>query len=175
MRDPYQTAQYSFYTNLWFSRTSSAGSAAYPAANRALFAPVYVHNPITVSKIVAHNGAAVSGNIDVGIYIPNEDDPITATRLVSSGTTAQTGTSVRQVFDITDTSLGRGTYYLAVAMDNTTGALLFATNGNAFTCAITGCMAAETSFVLPATVTLITTPSYHIPFLSMQTSAVPSP
>jgi hypothetical protein len=53
------------------------------------------------------NGATASGNMDVGIY------DYAGTRLVSSGSTAQSGTSAFQDFDITDTLLGPGIFYLA--------------------------------------------------------------
>jgi len=55
-----------------------------------------------------YNGAAVAGNIDVGIYNRG------GTRLISSGPVAQTGTSVLQLFNITDTLLVPGRYYMAV-------------------------------------------------------------
>jgi hypothetical protein len=61
------------------------------------------------------NGAAVAGNLDVAIYKPD------GTRLVSAGSTAQSGTTTLQVVDVTDTFLMRGLYYMAMA-SNTSGA-----------------------------------------------------
>jgi hypothetical protein len=91
------------------------GSATFVAANRAIFQPFRVAEPCVIKQLYVHNGATASGNIDVGVY------SMDGTQLVSTGSTAQSGTSNLQVFDVTDTLIGRGAYYVAVAMDNTTG------------------------------------------------------
>lgn len=88
--------------------------AAWPSANRALFVPFEVAAPTRVKKLWCYNGATASGNIDVGIY--NRD----GVRLVSSGSTAQAGTSAIQEFDVTDLDLYPGVYYFAMASDATT-------------------------------------------------------
>ena len=93
---------------------TSAASATYVAANRAHYIPFVVSEPITVVQLFAYNGATASGNIDMGIYDAK------GTKLVSIGSTAQAGTNALQTFDITDTVLGSGRFYLAVAMDNAT-------------------------------------------------------
>lgn len=93
-------------------------SAAFPAANAAIYVPFRINKPIVVASIEVLNGATVSGNVDVGIY--NES----GTRLVSSGSTAQSGTSVIQVFNITDTLLGPGLFYMALACSNTTSTFM---------------------------------------------------
>lgn len=89
-------------------------SFAWPTANLGLFVPVEIYSSLTVVKMSVANGTAVSGNIDVGIYDMNGN------RIVSAGSTAQTGTSVIQTFDITDTLLQAGLYYMALSADNTT-------------------------------------------------------
>ena len=98
-------------------RLASAASAAFPTTNQAFFMPLFMGAPITIAQLFVWNGATVSGNVDVGVYA--ED----GTRLVSSGSTAQAGTSVLQVFDVTDTVIGPGNYYLALACDNTTATI----------------------------------------------------
>ena len=92
-------------------------SATFSAANKAIFMPFPVFSPITIVKLFVINGTTVSGNIDVGIYTAN------VLKIVSSGSTAQSGTSAVQEFNITDTLLNPGFYYLAVAMDNGTAHL----------------------------------------------------
>lgn len=96
---------------------SLTASTAWPSANLAIYVPVPVYRLVTIAKMAVNNGTAVSGNIDVGIY------DATWNRLVSSGSTAQSGTSAIQIFDITDTTLNPGLYYIGVALDNTTGTL----------------------------------------------------
>lgn len=96
--------------------TNSSG--VWPAANRAIYIPFRVETTVTAYQIAWENGAAVSGNLDVGIY-----DEI-GNRLVSKGSTAQAGTTTIQAADITDTVLGPGLYYMAMCVDNTTAAVI---------------------------------------------------
>src|ERR1044072_5106370 len=121
---------------------SAPSSAVFPAANRALYVPFRLSDPITVVKMFVLNGATVSGNIDVGIY-----DAV-GTRLVSKGSTAQAGTSAIQEFDITDTRLGPGLFYMAVAMDNGT-ATLFRKSINNFFLRAAGMFQQASAFALP--------------------------
>jgi hypothetical protein len=130
--------------------SSGVGSAAYPAADRAHFLPFRVNRPTLITKLMAYNGSTASGNIDVGIYSHD------GTRLVSTGSTAQSGTSALQVFDVTDTWLGPGRFYLAVAMDNTTGTLFRATLGSTQIDAGIGLLIEASAFPLPATATFAT-------------------
>lgn len=97
-----------------FIGLATPGSAIWPAANRAYFVPFKIYTPVTMVKMFVMNGVAVSGNFDIGIY----DEAFT--RLVSSGSTAQSGTTTLQVVDITDTLLGVGLFYMALVFDNNT-------------------------------------------------------
>lgn len=101
-----------------------------PAANVGYFIPLALPYPVTVTKLWWVNGGAVAGNVDMGIFA--ED----GTRLVSAGTTAQVGTTNVQSVDVTDTTLGRGRYYMGLCSDTsgTTqrfGAIVPAVLGNA--------------------------------------------
>ena len=87
----------------------------YVTANRVVFVPFRVPEAVTVTKMFWGNGSAVAGNLDAGIY-----DEV-GTRLVSTGSTLQAGTARLQVVDVTDTTLARGVYYLAMLSD-TSGA-----------------------------------------------------
>lgn len=89
-------------------------SAVWPTANTAIFVPFVVNSPIVVVKMGILNGATVSGNVDVGIYDDQQN------RLISKGSTAQSGVSAVQSFDITDTSLLPGIYFMALCVDNVT-------------------------------------------------------
>ena len=121
-------------------------SATWSSVNQALFTPVTLTVPVTVYQLACFNGTAVSGNIDLGIY-----DSV-GTRLVSSGSTAQAGTTAAQVIDITDTNLVPGVYYLAQAMDNTTGTIHGSVIGNLMLAAC-GVVQMASAFPLPSTAT----------------------
>jgi hypothetical protein len=125
-----------------------AASATWPTANKAIFVPFILARSFTVVQIGFFNGSAVSGNVDVGIY----DEA--GTRLVSSGSTAQSGTDAVQAFNTTDITLGPGRYYMAAAMDNTTG-----TNTSAAVTApkpsMYGVMSQTSAFALPSTATFV--------------------
>lgn len=124
----------------------SVAVSNWPTANRAMFYPVSISSHITIVKMFVTNGGTVSGNIDVGIY---DRDGV---RLVSSGSTAQSGTSAIQEFNVTDTVLSPGLYYLAVALDNNTGQVdmwsINTTLARSF-----GCLEQTSAFPLPSTAT----------------------
>lgn len=127
----------------------SFASETFSAADRAHFQWFRVPETCIVKQLWVANGATASGNIDVGIYNPD------GVRLVSSGSTAQSGTNTLQVFDVTDTTLTRGYYYIAVAMDNATGTLR-RNNASARNAKFQGSAIMASAFPLPATATLAT-------------------
>lgn len=147
-------------------RVASCSSTTYPAANTALYFPFWLASPIVAVQLWAFNGATASGNIDLGLYAAD------GTRLVSIGSTAQATTSDLQSFDITDTELGPGLFYLAVAMDNTTGTL-FRANMSAALGRSIGAFEQTSAFALPATATFATfTPTGFVPVIGLATTTV---
>jgi hypothetical protein len=93
-------------------------SAVWPTTNLAIFVPFILAQHALATQMSHQNGAAVSGNVDVGIYDERGN------RLISKGSTAQAGISSLQVHDITDTELVPGVYFKAIAVDNTTATIL---------------------------------------------------
>lgn len=140
---------------------STPSSAAFPAANDAIFVPVHIKQATLIKRLFCSNGGTASGNVDVGIY--TED----GARIVSSGSTAQAGTTVPQFFDITDFILGPGRYYFAVAMDNGTGTL-FRANITALRLSAIGMAKMATAFPLPATATLATVTAAFLPLIGAE-------
>jgi hypothetical protein len=135
---------------------SGLGSLAWGSANRAMFMPIVLGEPCVITKFGVFNGTTVNGNIDMGIYKPDRLAQ-TATRIVSAGSTAQAGTSVMQEFDITDTYLDEGLYFLGLASDSATNHFIgTATNNNVNPLLQMHLYLAASSFALPATVTLAT-------------------
>jgi hypothetical protein len=130
-------------------RFSNVASAVYPAANTAYFYPFSIAAPSLITKLATSNGTTASGNLDIGLYA--ED----GTRLVSTGSTAQAGTSTLQVVDITDVLLGPGVFYLALAMDNTTGTIFRCAPGGGVTqyMQLLGIAQMASAFPLPDTAT----------------------
>lgn len=93
----------------------TSASTAWPAAARTIYVPLVIDRTVTVLQMFAYNGATASGNTDIGIY------DFGGTRLVSIGATAQSGTSAIQLFNITDTVLVPGQYWMAMSNSGTTG------------------------------------------------------
>lgn len=135
----------------------SAGTA-WPSANRAIFIPFGVARLFTAQKMSAYTGA--TGNIDVGIY----DEA--GTRLVSLGSTA--AASGTPSWDITDTVLSRGIYYMAMASDNTGFTIrATATNNNTATIEAFGMAQMASAFPLPSTATFAKVTSNFIPLIAI--------
>ena len=137
---------------------SAPGSGAWPAANRALLLPFVVPEPITIAKLWWFNGSSVSGNVKAAGG--RQSDGLV---LVQTASTAQSGTSVVQEADITDTTLAAGDYYLLLAMDNNTGTMFRgAPSGVALRMAG---MAQEalTAFAIPTNLTPATLSAGYVP------------
>lgn len=140
-------------------------TAAWPAANQAIFVPFVVYTTLTAVKMFVANGATVSGNIDVGIFDTGGH------RLVSAGSSAQAGTSGLQVFDVTDTTLQPGSYYFGVAMDNTTGTLTSAAPAVGI-CSAFGLLSQASAFALPDPVTFAAAASAYVPLVGLTARTV---
>lgn len=135
-------------------------STTYPTANLAIYIPFVIDEPLTVQRLFWANGTVASGNVDIGVY------SVDGTRLVSSGSTAQSGPNAHQSVDVTDTLLGRGVYYIGVSMDNTTGTL-FRRNAAANDNKIVGCAQEASAFPLPATATFATITTGFFPLVGV--------
>lgn len=140
---------------------SAPASAAWPAANDAIFVPFLITQPILVKRLFVMNGNTATGNIDMGVYT---DD---GSRIVSSGSLLQSGTNVPQYFNVTDFVLTPGNYYFAEAMSNVTGTSgrinISVSRSRTF-----GILKATGSFALPPTVTFTTVTSGLIPMVGIE-------
>lgn len=122
-------------------------ASAVGASNRAHFVPIALPAPVRAKRLFWLNGSSVSGNADIAIYSH------AGSRIVSAGTTAQSGASVLQFIDIADTELPAGNYYLALSADNNTGTFATFPTLSAFANRQFGIGFMATAFVLPATLT----------------------
>jgi hypothetical protein len=132
-------------------RLPAFNSTAWPSANRAYFVPFRLPYEVTVQHAWVLNGATVSGNVDIGIY------SVDGTRIASTGSTAQAGTSAVQSISLSAT-LGPGLFYMALAVSNTTATVYKASVPGA-SMQMMGCAMQNSALPLPATATLISVTS----------------
>lgn len=98
-------------------------SAAYEAANVAVYYPIILPAPCIVRRVWWANGATTSGaTIEVGIYSDDGYGP--GTKLIS-GSAAQGSSGVVQFVDVTDVSLPPGRYWIAVSSSSATNTTLY--------------------------------------------------
>lgn len=137
---------------------SSAG--AWPTANKAIYVPFVVHQPFTVVKAFVEIGTA-SGNIDVGVYDDQKN------LIVSDGGHAQAGANAIQSFDLTDTTLNPGVYYMAVAANNTTGTIFRFSFTNNLWAGAAGVLTQTSAYPLPSTANWAAAADAYVPFLAL--------
>lgn len=152
-------------TEIIASASSFVASTAWPSSNLAIFEPIEILYPVTIVQMAVNNGTAVSGNLDVGVY------DVGGVKLVSSGSVAQAGTSAIQTFDITDTLLVPGLYYMAVALDNTTGTLAGFSVTTALDIRPAGLFQQASAFTLPSTFTAAAFAQTFYPLVTMTSKA----
>lgn len=144
---------------------NSTASALYPSANRAIFYPFTVDNPVTIQQLWSYSGSAVAGNNDIGIYTDEGGEANTLVRLVSKGSTAQANVSAIQTYVIVATQLGPGRYYMAFNHSETATGQFFRATFTANTIELTGVRQSNIGAIaLPATVTAFVIPgSAYLP------------
>ena len=95
--------------------TAPAGGQAWGTANRAIYIPVRFPTSGVVKELgYVAEGSAATGNIDIGLY------DASGTRLCSTGSQTKALSDTVAVFDVTDTTVQRGLYYLALNNSTTT-------------------------------------------------------
>lgn len=135
----------------------SVASAVFPGANKVFYMPLRVPVPVLIRQLYCLNGSVVSGNVDVGLFT------LDGTKIISSGSTAQAGTTTKQLFNVTDTLIGRGCYYLGITLSNTTGTFQRITTALAPMSAIGLLTETTGGFGLPAIATFSTLANAYMP------------
>jgi hypothetical protein len=144
---------------------AAPASAAIATANLARGYPFWLPEPITVLKLWTYSGGTIAAtSVDVGVY--SEDGRL----LVSAGGAAEANASALQEFDVTDTVLGRGRFYMAASISSTTGT--FFTVGASNTTYLqllkaAGCWQAASAYPLPATITFAALAAALIPICGL--------
>lgn len=148
--------------------SASWASGAF-TANLIIFVPLIVAQPLVVSQFFWQNGATVAGNTDVGIY--NSDG---SSKLASSGSTANAGTSAIQIVNITNIVLPANTrLWLALSSDSSVQTYLRnATAARSWDYMGIQQQAAGWSSGLPASATFAAPAVAYLPFCGFTGSSV---
>lgn len=138
----------------------STSATGWQTQNRAIYMPVLVKKPLTIDTFFASNSGA-SGNFDVGLYLPD------GTKIASTGSTGQSANTFQKV-TVTAFNITPRLYYLAAAMDNTTGGMtFFGAVGSANVLDALGVKQQSTAFALPSPATFATISDTRIPLVGM--------
>lgn len=141
------------------------GTTNWPSANRAYYFPFRIPGAFMINQFFWINGSVVAGNVDAGVY------SFDGRRIISTGAIAQSGVSVIQVANVTDTTIGGGLFYLAISLSSATGRLLKAAPGLQFQ-KIMGILQQDSANPLPATATFaVLTVAPHIPVFGITRGA----
>lgn len=137
-------------SNSDFRPYTAFGGVGAGVANKASIVPFTLEEASIIYQISWLNGPTVSGNVDAGIYDRY------GKKIITTGSTAQAGTSALQFVDITDTPLIPGYYFMAIVIDNGTGNMYTVNGGNnpsQFCAPGYGYAEMTSAFVLPTTIT----------------------
>jgi hypothetical protein len=92
-------------------------AAAWGTAGLAIYVPLRIPSRVVVLKLWCASGATAAGNVDMALYNA-------AGGLVVAATGTAKGGSMELVFDVTDTPVGPGLYYVALSSDSTTASFV---------------------------------------------------
>lgn len=145
--------------------TIISSGAVWVSANRIIYVPIRVPEPMRVLLLHWDNGAAVSGNVQIGLY--NAD----GVRLATSGTVAQAGVNTLQSAAV-DVTIGWGMHYIALTLDNTTGTIFRASPAAAVLNIAHVRIESPGVFGLPATATFAAPSDAYLPACGLATVSV---
>jgi hypothetical protein len=137
-------------------------SGAVGTANRIFILPLILEHDFLVTAFFVVNGATVSGLIDMGIYSAE------GWRLFSTGTTFQTGTSVKQTLQITAQMLNKGAYYLALGFASASATVRGKLAASAADLAGIGMLIQDGTMPLPGRLSPIANLSTRLPLCGIQ-------
>lgn len=101
-------------TDSWFHSHEAPASAVWPSANLAIYVPLRVPACVVVVKLWYASSSTGTGNVDMGVYDAG------GTAVVSATNAAKVASTTEAVFDVTDTVIGPGLYYIALSSDSGT-------------------------------------------------------
>jgi hypothetical protein len=114
-----------------------------------------------------YNGTGtIAANVDLGIYASD------GTLIVSTGSQTRSGTNAIQVYDITDTPLAVGAYYMALACSAATDTFFRFTTMSTLWMRACGIQEMDTALPLPSAATFANPSAAFIPWMGLTTRAV---
>lgn len=141
---------------------SAPSSSTWPSANLALGVPLNLDRDYTITTLWWANGAAVAGNVDVGIYT------LSGARLTSSGSIAQAGTNVVQPFALgTPLTVPAGAYMMFLACSSTTSQFWRHGTTAVRNAKMLGMVQLSGAIPLPAQATFTATASTYLPLFGI--------
>jgi hypothetical protein len=145
---------------------NSLNHILWPTANLAIFVPFSISVTSKIVKAFILNGDTVSGNVDIGIYSAD------GTKIVSMGSTAMSGSNALQEFDIADTVLAPGTYYMAMSCSTTGASFQAVTFGSATRLRLMGMVQAASQLPLANAPTFAAISNDYLPMFGLTTRTV---
>jgi hypothetical protein len=146
--------------------SGAPATLAYPATNLAIYVPFFLTVPTIFQLAGWHNGSAISGNVDVGLYGAK------GVRIASIGSTAQSGTTTSQQAALASpVQLGAGLYFMAMACDNTTAQFFAMGFGGLGFCQGSGIFQQASAFPLPAQATFAIPTQDYLPKFGFSTES----
>lgn len=133
----------------WSTGTGSTTIAI--TTNAAWVYPFTIFSQVTAYSLFWFNGTAVAGNVDIGIY--DED----LNKVITTGSTAQSGVTAPQIVSITPTELTPGRYFLAISSNDAGADFTGVTTLPNDELATLGAFTQGSAFALPASLTPSTT------------------
>ena len=147
-----------------FGALTNYASATYAIAGAAYYIPFTITKQITVRRLFCWNGATANAGVCIGIYDLQGD------RILTSGSTSQSTASVIQSFDVTDTAIGPGTFYMAISASTATQTFTTLNVGASLqNLRKMGVYSQSGAYPLPSTATFGTTSTVKIPFIGLTT------
>jgi hypothetical protein len=137
-------------------------------ALKVYYIPFVLQQPAEIKLLWTYNGGVINGNVDIGIF----DD--VGTKIVSSGSTLLAGANAIQTFNIADTLIGPGNFYLGF-VTSSASATFYRYSWNNILFIITAGVLHETigALPLPATATFAQpTTSLLVPLIGFSTVSV---
>jgi len=143
---------------------AGAVSAVYITANMAFYVPFIISESFPLKRMFVHNGATASGATDLGVFT-NEGNRIVSAN--SSGNVlTQAGVSLIQYYDVTDTVLTPGQYYMAISHSDIVGTV-FRSAAPIHATRQYGVFQQATAHPLPATATFAAMASIYMPMFGL--------
>lgn len=142
-------------------------SATWPAANRTIYVPFWIHQPMIAYRMWCLNGGTVGTNTVTAAIYTADSSHLPASNVVEASATSA-GANALQFFDITDTMLGNGLWYMALALDGTTATVFRASFG--VTALATQCIFTQESNT-PSTATPVAAANTQLPLFGVSLRA----